>query len=285
MMAALSTGDLLRRSVAWTLGHAGMLARLAAPAVAFALILRFAIDWLWGDEVAAMASGRAPSGIGALAVLLSMLVLFFAITLIAVSWHRYVLRGEMAPFPADAGALRFFLAQIWLGFLGLVTAVAGLFALSILFGLVGGPSLLQSFVNGGGEADGVPMVLLAVTVVTTVLSTVPFAFYGLVLPAIAIGDRGLTAAESSRLLRGRRLAVLGALVIALLGFFVVAIGLGFALDAILPEEEGLGLVSLLIDLASMALTTVEVSVFAGVLSELYRSLRLPELARGSATPE
>ncbi len=283
MMAALSTGDLLRRSVGWSLGHAGVLARLAAPAVAFALILRFAIDWLWGDEVAAMASGQAPSGIGALAVLLSMLVLFFAITLIAVSWHRYVLRGEMAPFPADAGALRFFLTQIWLGFLGMLTAVAGLFALSILFGLVGGPSLLQSFADGGATG-GMP-VILAITVVTTVLSTVPFAFYGLVLPAIAIGDRGLTAAESSRLLRGRRLAVLGALVIALLGFFVVAIGLGLVLDAILPDEEGPGLVSLVIDLASMALTTVEVSVFAGVLSELYRSLRLPELARGSATPE
>jgi hypothetical protein len=283
MMAALSTGDLLRRSVGWSLGHAGVLARLAAPAVAFALILRFAIDWLWGDAVAAMASGQEPSGTGVLAVLLSMLVLFFAITLIAVSWHRYVLRGEMAPFPADAGALRFFLTQIWLGFLGMLTAVAGLFALSILFGLVGGPSLLQSFADGGATG-GMP-VILAITVVTTVLSTVPFGFYGLVLPAIAIGDRGLTAAESSRLLRGRRLAVLGALVIALLGFFVVAIGLGLALDAILPEEEGPGLVSLLIDLASMALTTVEVSVFAGVLSELYRSLRLPELARGSATPE
>ncbi|MBW8724051.1 MAG: hypothetical protein JF625_02680 [Inquilinus limosus] len=278
MMAALSTGDLLRRSVGWSLGHAGVLARLAAPAVAFALILRFAIDWLWGDEVVAMASGQTPSGIGALAVLLSMLVLFFAITLIAVSWHRYVLRGEMAPFPADAGALRFFLTQIWLGFLGMLTAVAGLFALSILFGLVGGPSLLQSFADGGATG-GMP-VILAITVVTTVLSTVPFAFYGLVLPAIAIGDRGLTAAESSRLLRGRRLAVLGALVIALLGFFLVAIGLGLALDAILPDEEGPGLVSLSIDLASMALTTLEVSIFAGVLSELYRSLRLPELARG-----
>ncbi|WP_343713755.1 hypothetical protein [Inquilinus sp.] len=276
-MTALSTGDLLRRSVGWVLGHAGALARLAAPAVVFALIFRFAIDWLWGDEVAAMASGQAPSGAGALAVLLSMLVLLFAVALIGVSWHRYVLRGEMAPFPADAAMARFFLAQIWLGILGMLTSVAGLFVLSILFGLVGGPSLLQAFADGGASG-GVPGILL-LTAVVTVLSTVPFAFYGLVLPAIAIGDRGLTGGESSRLLRGHRTAVLAALVIALLGFFVVAIGLGLVLDAILPEEEGPGLVSLVIDLVSMALTTVEVGVFAGILSELYRSLRLPELAR------
>lgn len=282
MMAALSTGDLLRRSVGWTLGHAGALARLAAPAVAFALILNFAIDWLWGDEIMAMASGQAPSGAGALAVSLSMLVLLFAVALIAVSWHRYVLRGEMAPFPADARTLRFALTQIWLGFLGGLTAMAGLFVLSILFGLVGGPSLLQSFAE---RPDGVPAVLLVITLVGTVLVVVPFAFYGLVLPAIAIGDRGLTAAESSRLLRGRRLAVLGALVIVLLGDGLAAFGLQLVLDAILPDEPGFGVVTLLASLVTMALTAFAVSVFAGVLSELYRSLRLPELARGSATPE
>ncbi|WP_225767480.1 hypothetical protein [Inquilinus sp. Marseille-Q2685] len=279
-MAALSSGDLLRRSVGWSLGHAGVLVRLSAPAIAFALILRFAINWLWGDEVAAMFADEVPSGTAALAMLLSMLVLLFAIALIAVSWHRYVLRGELAPFPADAGTVRFALYQIWLGILGMFTAVAGLFVLSILFGLVGGPSVLRAVADGG--ASGGMLGILTISGLITILSTVPFAFYGLVLPAIAIGDRGLTAAESSRLLRGRRLAVLGALVIALLGFFLVAIGLGLVLDAILPEEQGFGLVTLVIDLASLALTAVEVSVFAGILSELYRDLRLPELARGGA---
>ena len=76
-----------------------------------------------------------------------------------------------------------------------------------------------------GGASGGMLGVLTISGLITVLSTVPFAFYGLVLPGIAIGDRGLTAAESSRLLRGRRLAVLGALIIALLGFFLVAIGL------------------------------------------------------------
>ncbi|MGO1080653.1 hypothetical protein [Inquilinus sp. CA228] len=282
-MAALSTGDLLRRSVGWSLGHAGVLARLAAPAVAFALIFGFAIDWLWGDEVAAMFAGGEPSGGGALAMLLSMLVWVFAITLIAVSWHRYVLRGEMAPFPADATALRFALYQIWLGFLGALTAMAGLFVLSILLGIVGGPSLLQSMASGGvsGGMLGLPVVSAA----TTVAATVPFAFYGLVLPAIAIGDRGLTAAQSSRLLRGRRLAVLGALIIASLGFFLVATGLDLVLEAILPDQQGPSVVTLLLDVLWLALTAAEVSVFAGVLAELYRDLRLPELARGSATPE
>ncbi|TSD85315.1 hypothetical protein FFK22_028355 [Mycobacterium sp. KBS0706] len=278
MMAALSSGDLLRRALGWSLGHIRALAWLAAPAIAFALIFHFAIDWLWGDDVVMMASGQAPSGAGALAMLLSILVLLFAIALIAVSWHRYVLRGELAPFPADAGTLRFLLTQIWLGFLGMVTAVAGLFVLSILLGLVGGPSLLQSFAEGG--ATGGLAGILGLSVVTLVLSTVPFSFYGLVLPAIAIGDRGLTAAESSRLLRGRRLAVLGALVIVLLGDVLVSIGLGLVLGAILPEDQGFGLATLVSSLASMALTAVGVSVFAGVLSELYRDLRLPELARG-----
>src|SRR5687767_9353917 len=115
MMAALSSGDLLRRALGWSLGHARALAWLAAPAVAFALIFRFAIDWLWGDEVTAMFVGQEPSGAAALAVMLSMLVLLFAIALIAVSWHRYVLRGELAPFPADGATFRFALYQIWLG--------------------------------------------------------------------------------------------------------------------------------------------------------------------------
>lgn len=283
MMAALSSGDLLRRAVGWSLGHARALAWLAAPAVAFALIFRFAIDWLWGDEVTAMFVGQEPSGTAALAVMLSMLVLLFAIALIAVSWHRYVLRGELAPFPADGATFRFALYQIWLGILGMVTAVAGMFVLSLLFGLIGGPSLLQAVADGG--ATGGMLGVLTISGLITVLSTVPFAFYGLVLPGIAIGDRGLTAAESSRLLRGRRLAVLGALIIALLGFFLVAIGLGLVLDAILPDEPGPGLVTLVLDLVSLALTAVEVSVFAGILAELYRDLRLPELARGSGVPE
>ena len=283
MMAALSSGDLLRRALGWSLGHARALAWLAAPAIAFALIFRFAIDWLWGDEVAAMFAGQAPSGTGALAVMLSMLVLLFAIALIAVSWHRYVLRGVLAPFPADAATFRFALYQIWLGILGMFAAVAGLFVLSLLFGLVGGPSLLRAMADGG--ASGGMLGILTISGLVTILSTVPFAFYGLVLPAIAIGDRGLTAAESSRLLRGRRLAVLGALVVAWLGLFLVAIGLGLVLDAILPEEQGLGLVTLVVDLVSLALTAIEVSVFAGILSELYRDLRLPELARGGGVPE
>jgi hypothetical protein len=283
MMAALSSGDLLRRALGWSLGHARALAWLAAPAVAFALIFRFAIDWLWGDEVTAMFVGQEPSGAAALAVMLSMLVLLFAIALIAVSWHRYVLRGEFSPFPADGATFRFALYQIWLGILGMVTAVAGMFVLSLLFGLIGGPSLLQAVADGG--ATGGMLGVLTISGLITVLSTVPFAFYGLVLPGIAIGDRGLTAAESSRLLRGRRLAVLGALIIALLGFFLVAIGLGLVLDAILPDEPGLGLVTLVMDLVSLALTAVEVSVFAGILAELYRDLRLPELARGSGVPE
>ncbi|MGF6228538.1 NADH:ubiquinone oxidoreductase subunit K [Inquilinus ginsengisoli] len=283
MMAALSSGDLLRRALGWSLGHARALAWLAAPAVAFALIFRFAIEWLWGDEVTAMFVGQEPSGAAALAVMLSMLVLLFAIALIAVSWHRYVLRGELAPFPADGATFRFALYQIWLGILGMVTAVAGMFVLSLLFGLIGGPSLLQAVADGG--ASGGMLGVLTISGLITVLSTVPFAFYGLVLPGIAIGDRGLTAAESSRLLRGRRLAVLGALIIALLGFFLVAIGLGLVLDAILPDEPGAGLVTLVMDLVSLALTAVEVSVFAGILAELYRDLRLPELARGSGVPE
>jgi hypothetical protein len=223
-MAALSSGDLLRRALGWSLGHAGVLARLSAPAIAFALIFFFAIDWLWGDEVAMMAPGQIPSGAGALAMLLLSLVLLFAIALIAVSWHRYVLRGELAPFPADAGTLRFLLTQFWLGFLGMLTAMAGLFVLSILLGLVGGPSLLQSIAEGGAVAGLAGT--LAIPVVSMVLWIMPFAFYGLLLPAIAIGDRGLTAAGSSRLLRGRRLALLGALVIVLLGDALVSIGLG-----------------------------------------------------------
>ncbi|MGK9164690.1 hypothetical protein KXR53_00250 [Inquilinus limosus] len=278
-MAALSTGDLLRRAVGWSLGHAGALARLSAPAIAFALILRFAIYWLWADEVAAMFADEAPSGAGALAVLLAMLVQLFAIALIAVAWHRYVLRGEFAPFPADAATLRFALYQIWLGILGLFTAMAGVFVLSILFGLVGGPSLLQALAVGG--PSGNVLALLVATAVLTALAIVPFAFYGLVLPATAIGDRGLTAAESSRLLRGQRLQAWGALAATLLLFFVISYGLGAVLAAILPEDTGIGVATLLADLVSLALTAAEVSVFAGILSELYRALRLPELARGS----
>ncbi|MGO4128052.1 hypothetical protein AB4Z01_26900 [Inquilinus sp. YAF38] len=278
-MAALSSGDLLRRALGWSLGHAGVLARLSAPAIAFALIFYFAIDWLWGDEVVMVAPDQAPSGAGALAMLLLILVLLFAVALIAVSWHRYVLRGELAPFPADAGTLRYFLAQFWLGFLGMLSAMAGLFVLSILLGLVGGPSLLQSLAEGGAWGA------LAIPVVTMVLSTVPFAFYGLLLPAIAIGDRGLTAAGSSRLLRGRRLALLGALVIVLLGDALVSIGLGLVLGAILPQEQGFGLATLVAGLASMTITALGVSIFAGILSELYRALRLPELARGGGVPE
>src|SRR5262249_29532365 len=97
-MAAPSTGELLRRAIGWTLGHAGVLARLSAPAIVFSLIFRFAIDWLWGDAVEAMFADQAPSGPAALAVLLSLLVLLLTVALIAVSWHRYVLRGEIAPF-------------------------------------------------------------------------------------------------------------------------------------------------------------------------------------------
>lgn len=284
MMAALSSGDLLRRALGWSLGHARALAWLAAPAVAFALIFRFAIDWLWGDEVAAMFVGQEPSGTAALAMLLSILVMAFTISLIAVSWHRYVLRGELAPFPADAATLRFVLYQIWLGFLGMLTATAGLFVLSILLGIVGGLSLMQSLA-AGESSSGSALVLLVMTAVFTALATVPYAFYGLLLPAAAISDRGLVAAEGSRLLRGRRLAVLGALVVAELGFFLVAYGLGLVLTAILPVERGPGLMTLLLDFVSLALAAVAVSVFAGILAELYRDLRLPELARGSGVPE
>ncbi|KGM32776.1 hypothetical protein [Inquilinus limosus] len=276
-MTALSTGDLLRRSAGWILGHAGALARLAAPTVVFALIFRFAIDWLWGDEVAAVFASSQGSGTAALALMLSMLVWLFAITLIAVSWHRYVLRGEMAPFPADAAALRFALYQVWLGFLGAVTAMVWLFVLSIVLGLVGGPSLLQSITSGGLSDDVLGQPLLSA--VTTVAATVPFAFYGLVLPAVAIGDRGLVAAESKRLLQGRRLPVLGALIAVSLGLFLVASGLDLVLDAILPDPQGPGLMSVLVDLLWLALTAVEISLFSGVLAELYRALRLPELAR------
>ncbi|MGK9232756.1 hypothetical protein KXS07_13990 [Inquilinus limosus] len=291
-MAALSTGDLLRGAVGWSLGHTGALARLSAPAIAFALILRFAIDWLWGDDVEAMfAASEASSGAtavavsaeasmatGVLAMALSMLVVLLTIALIAVAWHRYVLRGEFAPFPADAATLRFALYQIWLGILGLFTATAGVFVLSILFGLVGGPSLMQALAAGG--PSGNVLALLVATAVLTALATVPFAFYGLVLPAIAIGDRGLTGAESSRLLRGHRLQAWAALAVASLTFLVIAYGLGAVLAAILPAETGIGVATLLADLVSLVLTAVEVSVFAGVLSELYRALRVPELARG-----
>jgi len=282
-MAALSTGDLLRRAVGWSLGRAGVLARLSAPAIAFALILRFAIGWLWGDAITAMMSGEAPSGAGALAVLLSLMVLLLAVALIAVAWHRYVLRGEMAPFPADAATLRFAVYQLWLGLLGLLSAMAGVFVLSIVFGLVGGPSLIQSLAAAG--PSGNVLAALSASAVLTALATVPLAFYGLVLPATAIGDRGLVAAESRRLLRGSRMAVLGALIAATLAFLVIDYGLGLVLDALLPDTEGPGLATLLVDLVSLALTALEVSVFAGVLSELYRALRLPELARNGTAPE
>jgi hypothetical protein len=282
-MAALSTGELLRRAVGWSLGHAGVLALLSAPAIVFALVLRFAIAWLWGDEIAALFTGETPSGAGGLALLLSMLVLLFTIALIAVAWHRFVLSGQLAPFPADAATLRFAVYQLWLGFLGLLSAMAGVFVLSIVFGLVGGPSLMPSLAAAGPSGDG--LAALSASAVLTALGTVPFAFYGLVLPAVAIGDRGLVAAESRRLLRGHRMAALGALVAATLAFLVIAYGLGLVLDALLPDVEGPGLVTVLADLVSLALTALEVSVFAGVLAELYRALRLPDLSRNGTAPE
>jgi hypothetical protein len=282
MAAAISIGDLLRRAIGWSLGHPGALARVSAPPIAFALIFRFAIDWLWGDEVAAMMTTQTPSGAALLAMSLSGLVLLLVVALIAVSWHRYVLRGEIVPFPADAATLRYALYQVWLGLLGLVVVMAGLFVLSILFGILGGPALMQSIASGGLQTAGLSTAL-SLTAVITAFMTVPFAFYGLIFPATAIGDVGLVAAESRKLLRGHRLAVLAALIATSVLFLVVATGVGMLLDAILPDPDGgFGLAEIVATAVSLAITALEVSVFAGVLSELYRALRLPELARGTA---
>jgi hypothetical protein len=281
MAAAISTGDLLRRAIGWSLGHAGVLLRVSAPAIVFCLIFRVAIAWLWGDEIAAAFNGEPPSGPAVLAMLLSGLVTLLTVALIAVAWHRYVLRGEIAPFPADGATLRFAVYQVWLGILGAFSAVAGLFVLSLLFGLLGGPSLM-AFVAAGGLQSGGAVTLLVIEAVLTAFMTVPFAFYGLVLPAVAIGDRRLVATESRRLLHGHRLRTLAALAAASVLVLIVASGIGLVLDAVLPDEDGLGPVSILANLVSLILTAFEVSIFAGMLSELYRLLRLPELARGMA---
>lgn len=188
MAAAFSIGDLLRRAFGWSFGHLGVLARVAWPAILFALILRLAIGWLWGDEIALVATGQ-PSGPGLMAGLLSGLVLLLAIALIAVAWHRYVLRGEIVPFPADGATLRFALYEIWLGLLGIAVVTLGLIILSIIIGGFGGPSIIEAFTAGAMQAGGIGWIF-AMAALTTVCMTVPFAFYGLILPATAIGDRG-----------------------------------------------------------------------------------------------
>ncbi|MDR6287778.1 hypothetical protein E9232_000277 [Inquilinus ginsengisoli] len=281
MVAAFSSGDLLRRAFGWSLGHPGALARVAAPAIVFAAILRLAIGQLWGDEIVAMMATGEPSGPAMLAGLLYGVVLLLAVALIAVSWHRYVLRGEIVPFPADAATLRFALYQIWLGALGIATVMVALIILSLVFGAVGGPSVMQSFAAGGGLAGGL-WSALATTVLVTAVMTVPFAFYGLVLPATAIGDRGLVAGESRRLLRGHRIAGLVALIATSVLSLVISLAVGYALDAILPEGDGFGVAEIVGELVALALVAFETSLVAGVLSELYRDLRLPELARGTA---
>lgn len=279
MMAALSTGDLLRRALGWSLGHPGVLARLAAPAIVFAAILRLAIGLLWGDEIVAMVATGQPSGTAMMAGLLYGLVLVLAIALVAVAWHRYVLRGEISPFPADGATLRFALYQFWLGLLGIFTIMAGLIVLSLALGAVGGPPVLELFVKGVSQTGGLWSVL-AMNIVITAALAVPFVFYGLVLPATAIGDRGLVAIESRRLLRGHRVAGLVALIGVSLLSLALSTGVSFVLAAILPAGDGFGLAEVVGEVVSLTLVAFETSIFAGVLSELYRSLRLPELARG-----
>jgi hypothetical protein len=281
-MAAISIGGLLRRAIGWSLGHFGVLVRVSTPAIAFALIFHLAIVWLWGGEPVEITPGQIPPLATLLTMLLPGLVLLLTIALIAVSWHRYVLRGEVMPFPADAATLRFALYQVWLVLLGLVAVMVGLFVLSIFLGILGGPALMQAIAAGDVQAVGLPTVMI-VGVVLFALMTTPFAFYGLIFPATAIGDAGLVAAESRRLLRGHRLQVVGSLMAIWLLSALVSLGIGLLLSAILPEGDGgFGLADIVIELISLALTALQVSISAGVLSELYRALRLPELARGTA---
>lgn len=280
-MAAFSAGDLLGRAFGWTFGHVGVLARLAWPPVLFALILRLAIGWLWSGDTAAMATTGQPSGGAVLAILLSALVILLAIALIAVSWHRYVLRGEVAPFPTDAATFRFLLYQIWLGFLGLAVLFLAVIVLSIVLGAVGGPSIVQAMGPEQMLSGGIVQAFIIQAVVTALI-TVPFAFYGLVFPATAIGDRGLVAAESRRLLRGHRGAALQALIAVPILFLVLSTVIGLALDAVWTPDGELGAGMIIVNLILLLITVFEVSVFAGVLSELYRVLRLPELAGGTA---
>ncbi|MGK9232755.1 hypothetical protein KXS07_13985 [Inquilinus limosus] len=271
-MASFSIGDVLRRALGRTFGHPLALAGVSTLPIACVV----AVWWLWERT---LTTDEAAEDFGLPLALLLVAAVTLAIAQIAVAWHRYVLRGEITLWPAGLPLLRFFVRNVWLFFIGIPVQIVGFLALALIVVALGGAeaTLEQMWGRGlfRGDFWGTPVAAAA-------FATVPFAFYGLILPAAAIGDRGLLAVESRRLLRGRRLAVLALLTGIAVAFALASAALDAAFEAMMANEDDLSLPWVI---ASTVLGVLEIAVFAGVLSELYRALRLPELAPAGGKPE
>jgi hypothetical protein len=230
----------------WVLGHPGVLARIAAPWVLIVLLV---------DFVALVA---AP---GVLPVVETLMVVI-AVAGIAVAWHRFVLLGETTPFPAGTMVLRY---------------ASFSFAASLIVGAPAAIVLIAALGGGADPAMAVSLWTLVLAIAVCVALAAWLSRYVLIFPGIALGDRFMTLSVSRDVVGGQGWRIVLSNLVLVLPVVVVSIPIGFAMGYLFPLTDAAGQVSLVAFLvqtvAQLAMQAVATALFAGFLSEMYRTAR------------
>jgi hypothetical protein len=170
-------------------------------------------------------------------------VAVFGTVSMVVGWHRRIIRGEvpMTPFPTGMGAIFAYLGR---GILAFGIPFVPLFALLAIGGIVArdlwGPDATRSGL------------LILPIVVSFIAATAVAMRFGIVLPAVAVGDRTMTLTRAWQITRGNTVKLL-------IGAFLAA----------LPFSIAGNILEKLLEVPSIVATEWAVAlIFAGIVVEM-----------------
>ena len=196
--------------------------------------------------------------------LLGDLALTAGLAAIAVAWHRHLLLGEplggrFAPFRAEVAR--------YLAYTVVIVLLLGL-ASVLLTVVVAVPGVLLGLASGPEGAEGLTGPWIALGIMVGAASLLVAMRLQLVLPAAAVGERGVTIAGSWRATRGNGWRLLAGFVLVTLPVSLAGVAAALALLA-LAESTGSLVLGWLARLAPIAAAWVQAPLLAGFLSYAY----------------
>ncbi len=257
---------IFNHSVRQVLGNLGMAVRVSWWLVAFIVASVLAVIAIVPAETitailqarqnmqAILPIGGRDAAIMLLSGLVFLAIAFWAVSLIAIVWHRYILLEEIPrgviPYRREYRIGRYFWSGVGIWFLTILIGalIAGFLVMII------GPAFLGAG-NGGGSLPGVLGMLI-----TGIVITVFYLRLALVLPAVALED-GMTLGMAWQASSGFS----GAIAVAGVLLTLMGIVVGFILDFI----AGTGVPSLLVSGLEMAYNWFYFMLNISLLSTLY----------------
>lgn len=260
--AGLQATELVREAYRLLLGDwRRWLVALALP-LAIDVLVRGTFAAVYGPQIADLGSlQRVADGTFLLRVLAVLLAGIIAVTLFAVSWHRFALLGAAPALLPAVGAdhVRFLLLALALLFFG---------------GFVMQMALALA-VTGGSVYTFLALGLVVVAMV--------YLRFGMVFPATALGRR-LRLSQSWAITKGQTLVLFWAHLLGMVPLIVLGLLVSFLMGALVagmqgtPREGGPGL--WLVIAVDGAMNFLVLAVAVGILSAAYRRLAPERTAAG-----